>query len=134
MASGSGGIDLLSLYNDEEDEDEMDEAQVPPVVEKQLSASAEVAQPEAVTRTMEIDVASIVEASSTEREMNHQLSSFTSPPPAECLKDTQVFSYLKLSLQFFVSFNLSNFFLLMSSLFILFSLYLATMLYNLARS
>lgn len=100
MASGSGGIDLLSLYNDEEDEDEMDEAQVAPVVEKQRSASAEVAQPETVTRTMEIDVAGTVEASSTEREKNHQLSSFTSPPPAEYLKDTQVFSYLRLLLQF----------------------------------
>ncbi|XP_074579211.1 uncharacterized protein LOC141835738 [Curcuma longa] len=89
MASDSRGIDLLSLYNDDEDEDEMDEDQVPPVVEKQRSASAEVAQSETVTRTMEIDVASSAEASSTERENNHQLSSFTSPPPAECLKDIQ---------------------------------------------
>ncbi|KAG6515062.1 hypothetical protein ZIOFF_025441 [Zingiber officinale] len=80
MASGSRGIDLLALYNDDEDEDEMDEDQVPPVAE---------AQSETVTRTMEIDVASSAEASSTEREKNNQLSSFTSQPSAECLKDTQ---------------------------------------------
>lgn len=29
MAAGSGGIDLLSVYNDEEEEDELEEVQVP---------------------------------------------------------------------------------------------------------